>query len=123
MIGNTIHTGIIGNNMKIFDFKDMFKGWFVGDFPTTAMPANFEVAYHTHTKGEPHQDHFHKEQREVTFIIEGEMICNGKHLKANDIFVIEPYEVSIVEFLTDIKVIVVKDICNTNDKYSFDIKT
>ena len=56
-------------------------------------------------------------------IIEGEMICNGQHLKANDIFVIEPYEVSIVEFLTDVKVIVVKNICNTKDKYSFDIKT
>jgi hypothetical protein len=109
--------------MKIFDFKDMFKGWFVGDFETTAMPANFEVAYHTHTKGEFHQDHFHKKQREVTFILEGEMICNGKHLKANDIFVIEPYEVSICEFLTDVKVIVVKDICDTGDKYSFDIKT
>jgi hypothetical protein len=51
------------------------------------------------------------------------MIINGKHLKADDIFVIEPYEVSICEFLTDVKVIVVKDICNTSDKYSFDIKT
>jgi hypothetical protein len=108
--------------MKIFDFKKMFKGWFVGDFENTAMSANFEVAYHTHTKGEFHQDHFHKEQREVTMIIEGEMICNGQHLKANDIFVIEPYEVSICEFLTDVKVIVVKNICNTSDKYSFDIK-
>ena len=51
------------------------------------------------------------------------MICNGNHLKANDIFVIEPYEVSICEFLEDVKVIVVKDICDTDDKYSFDIKT
>ena len=109
--------------MKIFDFKDMFKGWFVGNFETTAMPANFEVAYHTHKKGEFHQDHFHKKQREVTLILEGEMICNGNHLKANDIFVIEPYEVSICEFLEDVKVIVVKDICDTDDKYSFDIKT
>ena len=123
MIGNTIHTGTTGDNMKIFDFKNMFKGWFVGDFVNTAMKANFEVAYHSHKKGEFHQDHFHKEQREVTFIIEGEMIINGKHLKADDIFVIEPYEVSICEFLTDVKVIVVKDICNTSDKYSFDIKT
>ena len=109
--------------MKIFDFKNMCKGWFVGDFENTAMKAKFEVAYLSHKKGEPHQDHFHKEQREVTFIIEGEMMINGKHLKADDIFVIEPYEVSICEFLTDVKVIVVKDICNTDDKYSFDIKT
>ena len=108
--------------MKKFKLDDMKGGWFVGDFEPTAFKANFEVGIHRHKKGEFHQDHFHKKGTEINCMRKGKVICNGKHLKANDIFVIEPYEVSIVEFLTDIKVIVVKDICDTDDKYSFDIK-
>ena len=105
--------------MKVFRIDDMFKGWFIGDFePSVYKTKNFEVGYHKHTKGEPTQNHYHKESIEFNVIIKGKMKINGQVLNKDDIFVFNPYEVSEGEFLEDTELIVVRNASNTEDKYN-----
>ena len=62
-------------------------GWFVGDFePSVFKNPFFEVAHHQHKKGSPHQRHTHKVTVELTYIIEGELMVSGTHLKACDMW-------------------------------------
>ena len=39
----------------------------------------------------------------------------------NDIFILYPYEISQVEYLTDVEIVVVRDLSDPTDKYKFDI--
>ena len=107
--------------MKQYSLNDMKGGWFVGSFLPTAFDAPFEVGIHTHTKGEHHQDHFHKLGTEINLVLDGSVMINGTVFKRDDIFILYPYEVSIVEYLTDVRICVVRDISDTEDKYSVDI--
>ena len=52
----------------------------------------------------------------------GKVKINGEIFSEGDIFILYPYEVSQVEYLTDVELTVVRDICDTDDKYMFDIK-
>jgi quercetin dioxygenase-like cupin family protein len=104
--------------MKINRIEDMIGGWFVGNFePTAYQTPNFEVGYKFHTKGEVWDNHYHKVATEINYLVRGEMIISGTHLKEGDIFTIYPEEVSIPEFLTDCEVIVVKTPSVKGDKY------
>lgn len=107
--------------MKTAKLNDMWGGWFVGNFEPTAFPANFEVGIHRHKKGEFHQDHFHKIGTEINCMIKGRIKINGTEFGPGDIFILYPYEVSQVEYLTDVELVVVRDISDPNDKYKFDI--
>jgi hypothetical protein len=108
--------------MKKFKLDDMKGGWFVGNFEPSVMKANFEVGIHQHTKGEFHQDHFHKKGTEVNVMRKGKLKLNGEIFEPGDIFILYPYEVSQVEYLTDVELTVVRDMSDTDDKYMFDIK-
>lgn len=108
--------------MKKYHLNDFKKGWFVGNFEPSLLKANFEVGYHQHTAGEFHQDHFHKLSTEINVIIEGQIKINDQVFGPGDIFVLAPYEVSQAEFLTDVKLIVVRDISDPTDKYNIEIK-
>ena len=104
--------------MDILKGKDMIGGWFVGDFTPTAYPTkDFEVAYKTHSKGEKWDSHYHKIATEINYMIKGEMIISGTHLKEGDIFIIHPNEVATPEFLTDCGMVVVKVPSVKGDKY------
>lgn len=107
--------------MKISHIDQFTKGWFVGNFDPSLLKANFEVGYHRHTAGEFHQDHFHKQGTEINVIIEGQIKINNQIFGPGDIFVLEPYEVSQAEFLTDVKLIIVRNISDPNDKYNIEI--
>jgi quercetin dioxygenase-like cupin family protein len=109
--------------MKIDHIDNFTKGWFVGNFDPSLLKANFEVGLHQHKAGEFHQDHFHKLGTEINVMVEGRILINGKTFGPGDIFVFEPYEVSQVRYLTDVKLIVVRDISDPNDKYEIEIKT
>jgi len=65
--------------MIIDDIKNMFRGWFIGDFePSILKSKDFEVAILFHPKGEKWPKHFHKESVEINVLITGKMIINGE---------------------------------------------
>ena len=104
--------------MKIFKINDMKGGWFVGNFePTAFKTSDFEVGYHVHQKGEKWDIHYHKLGTEITYLVKGKMIIQGKELNSGDVFVLYPYEVADPEFLEECTVIIVKTPSNTTDKY------
>jgi hypothetical protein len=107
--------------MKTYRLEDFYKGWFVGNFSPTIIKENFEVGIVKHIAGECHQDHFHKKCIEITAVIDGKISINGQNFGPGDIFVIYPYEVSQVEFLTDVTLVVVRDNSNPLDKFEFQI--
>ena len=72
---------------------------------------------HQHKKGSPHQRHTHKVTTELTYIVEGELMVSGKHLKAGDMWTYGKKEISDVECLTDVSLIVVRWPSIPSDKY------
>lgn len=104
--------------MKIDKMSNMVGGWFVGDFdPSVYKTDQFEVCYKQHYKGEVWDNHYHKVATEINYLIRGEMKINDTLLSQGDIFLIEPYEISIPDFLTDCELIVVKTPSIKGDKY------
>jgi mannose-6-phosphate isomerase-like protein (cupin superfamily) len=94
--------------MKLFKHEDMIRGWFVGAFsPTIHYTDQYEVGYRVHEQGK-RDWHYHTHVTEINLIIFGEMIIQGKHLQAGDIFVLEPYEITDPEFLCDCGIVCVK---------------
>lgn len=105
--------------MKKAHITDFVKGWLVGNFEPSLLKADFEVGLATHHAGEFHQDHFHKSATEINVVIQGAVSINGQVFKEGDIFVLYPFEVSQAEFLTDVKILVIRDRSDPSDKYSF----
>ena len=104
--------------MRVFDARDMVKGWFVGDFPESAYRTKVvEVAYKVHRQREYWAKHYHRVAIEVNYLIRGRMIVNGRSLKSGDIFVVNPNETAEPEFLEDCELIVVKIPSVVGDKY------
>lgn len=108
--------------MKTEHIDNFINGWFVGKFEPSLLKADFEVGFHRHKAGEYHQDHFHKLGTEINVMIEGQISINGRVFGPGEIFVLYPYEISQVEYLTDVKLIVVRDRSDPNDKYKVEVK-
>lgn len=103
--------------MKIFNFSNMKGGWFIGNFePTAFKTENFEVSYKIHPKGEKWDLHYHEKVTEINLLVKGKMIMQGKRLKENDIFIVEPYEIADPEFLEECHIVCVKTPGTTKDK-------
>ena len=95
--------------MKIYNFKDMIGGWFVGNFkPSAYKTKDFEVSYKIHKKNEKWDTHYHKKAIEVNLLVKGKMKIQNKILKANDIFVLDKKEIADPIFLTTCHLVVVK---------------
>ncbi len=104
--------------MKILKLKDMFRGWFLGDFePSAFKTKDVEVGVLTHKKGEYWQAHYHKVATEINILLKGDMSVNDIHINEGDIFVIEPNEVSAPIFHEDCVVLCVKVPSVPGDKY------
>jgi len=104
--------------MQVFKLKDMFKGWFVGDFePTTYKSDQFEVCYRVHPKGEEWGWHYHKEIVEINLLVSGKMVLQGKTLSSGDIFVLRPYEMADPSFLEDCAIVCIKTPSIPGDKH------
>ena len=94
----------------------MEKGWFVGDFnPTAFKTKDFEVNYRTHKAGETWEMHYHPETTEINLVIKGKMKFNNVVLEKEDIFIVEPWQISDPEFLEDTTVICIRT-PSINDK-------
>lgn len=104
--------------MIVSNIKNYTNGWMVGDFsPSLIRSTQFELAHHQHQAGEKSVPHFHKETTELNYIVSGELIVSGRHLKAGDIWIYEPNEISDVEFLTYTSLIILRYPSIPGDKY------
>lgn len=105
--------------MKIYHLSNFIKGWFIGNFePTVFKTEQFEVALHTHKKGEKPQSHYHKISTEITVVINGMLKINDVIMDKGSIFILEPNEISKAEILKDCNLIVVKFPSVKDDKYN-----
>jgi quercetin dioxygenase-like cupin family protein len=104
--------------MKLYNLKDMFKGWLVGNFEPSCYKTDVvEVAVKEYKKGEKEPLHYHKIATEITVIISGTVLMNGIEYKTGDIITIEPGESTNFEALSDVVTSVVKVPCVKDDKY------
>ena len=98
-----------GLNVKVSELSDMHRGWFIGDFePNVFRTKNFEVGYLKHSKGEKWDYHYHAKSKEINYLAKGSLKINGKEIHIGQVFVFEPYSVSVPEFLEDCEIVCVK---------------
>ena len=94
------------------------RGWFIGAFEKSVHhTTDCEVSYQINRKGEISAEHYHKVATEITLVIRGRLHVGGFVFSDGDIFVLEPNEVSSVEYLEDTESVVVKTPGPLNDKY------
>lgn len=104
--------------MKVFNLRDMFKGWFVGNFkPTALLTKDVEVAVKKYKAGEYESPHYHKIATEITVITDGVVKMNGVTYTSGDIIVIEPNQATDFLAVTDVTTTVVKYPGANDDKY------
>jgi quercetin dioxygenase-like cupin family protein len=104
--------------MEIHNLKDMKGGWFVGDFvPSVMRTKDFEVGYKKYRKGEKWDKHYHLISTEITLLIRGKMLMQGKEILPGEIFILSPKEVADPIFLEDCEVVIVKTPSSVDDKY------
>ncbi len=104
--------------MKQSNINNFRGGWFVGDFePSIFKNPFFEVAHHSHKKNDATFPHYHQVTNELNYIVRGEMMVDKKHLKAGDMWIYEPWDISDVEFLEDTDLMIIRWPSIPTDKY------
>lgn len=104
--------------MKVYNFKKMIGGWYIGNFsPSVFKTKKFEVSFKIHKKNEKWDYHYHKKATEINLIIDGKMKIQGKILKKNQIFVLKKKEIANPIFLKETKIICIKVPSVKNDKF------
>lgn len=107
--------------MRVSSVKTHTQGWFIGDFDPTLLRTDlFEVAAHNYPKGFVGTPHIHKVATEYNCIISGRLIASGIELGPGDIFIYEPNEVSLVTFLENTDLVIVKTPSIPGDKYEME---
>ena len=105
--------------MEISQLENMFKGWFIGDFEPSLFKTNdVEVGVKIYNEGDYEPSHYHKVATEFTVIIDGRVEMNGIKYESGSIIKILPNESTDFKSLTNVKTVVVKIPCASNDKYS-----
>ena len=93
------------------------RGWFIGDFDGAVhRTKDFEVNYQKNPRG-PTPSHIHKIVHEIQLVISGSQICNGEIFKAGDICVLEPGDISQIEYLEETEVVTIKTPSIPSDKH------
>jgi len=93
------------------------RGWFIGDFDGAVFRTkDFEVTYQKNSRSQT-ASHIHKLAYEITLVISGRQICNGEMFEAGDICVLEPGDISQIEYLEETEVITIKTPSIPSDKY------
>lgn len=95
------------------------RGWFIGDFEGAVWrDKNFEICYQKNPRGKP-DTHTHKIITEITLVISGRQICNGEIFEAGDICILEPGDISQIEYLEETEVVTIKVPSVPSDKHYF----
>lgn len=93
------------------------RGWFIGNFERAAFPSkDFEVAYQKNPRCQT-ASHIHKIAHEITLVISGRQICNGEMFEAGDICILEPGDISQIEYLEETEVVTIKVPSVPSDKH------
>lgn len=93
------------------------RGWFIGDFDGAVhRTKDFEVTYQKNPRGQT-ASHIHKIAYEITLVISGRQICNGQMFAAGDICVLEPGDISQIEYLEETEVVTIKTPSVPSDKH------
>ena len=93
------------------------RGWFIGDFPDAVFQTkDFEVCYQKNPRGQT-ASHIHKLAHEITLVISGSQICNGEIFSAGDICILEPGDISQIEYLEETEVVTIKTPSIPSDKH------
>lgn len=104
--------------MKINKLSEYKNGWLIGDFePCLFNSKEVEIGILECPKGHISDGHYHKIHTEYNCIIYGKAKIGEDILEAGDIFIFEPLERSIIEYLEDTKLIVIKTPSTKNDKF------
>jgi mannose-6-phosphate isomerase-like protein (cupin superfamily) len=104
--------------MLQYNLGDFIGGWVVGDFdPSLIKTKDFEVSIKRYNAGDRDLCHFHKEADEITIIISGTVVMNGKHHIANDIVLIKKGESVEFNASSDAVTCVIKVPSVKGDKY------
>jgi quercetin dioxygenase-like cupin family protein len=105
--------------LDVHKLRDMYRGWFVGDFEPVALKTEaFEVAVKHYRAGEREERHYHKVATELTVVVSGEVLIGGTRFEAGDIVVTRPGEAQTFEAITDTALTIVKVPSVKGDKYS-----
>lgn len=93
------------------------RGWFIGDFAGSVWPTkDFEICYQKLPRGQT-PSHIHKIAHEITLVISGRQICNGQMFEAGDICILEPGDISQIEYLEETEVVTIKVPSVPSDKH------
>ncbi len=104
--------------MEVHKLRDMFKGWFIGNFTPTLLDTDaFEVAVKEYKAGDYEMGHYHKEAVEYTVILRGEAEMFQQRFSDGDIVCVQPNETTDFRALTDVITVVVKTPSVKKDKY------
>jgi hypothetical protein len=104
--------------MRRYNLKDSgARGWFIGDFDSAVYRTkDFEVTYQKNPRSQT-ASHIHKIAHEITLVISGSQICNGELFTAGDICVLEPGDISQIEYLEETEVVTIKIPSIPSDKH------
>lgn len=104
--------------MKRFKLSDAgARGWFIGSFPQAVFQTpHFEVCYQDNPRGQT-PTHYHKELTEITLVISGKLLLNGEIYQAGDIHILEPGDISQLEYLEQTQVVTIKTPSIPEDKF------
>jgi hypothetical protein len=104
--------------MKRFNLSDSgARGWFIGDFDGAVhRTKDFEICYQKNPRTQT-PSHIHKLAYEITLVISGRQIVNGQIFAAGDICVLEPGDISQIEYLEETEVVTIKVPSIPSDKY------
>ena len=93
------------------------RGWFIGDFDGAVhRTKDFEVTYQKNPRSQT-ASHIHKLVYEITLVISGCQICNGQMFAAGDICILEPGDISQIEYLEETEVVTIKTPSIPDDKH------
>jgi hypothetical protein len=93
------------------------RGWFIGDFDGAVhRTKDFEATYQKNPRTQT-PSHIHKIAHEITLVISGRQICNGEIFSAGDICILEPGDVSQIEYLEETEVVTIKVPSVPSDKH------
>jgi hypothetical protein len=104
--------------MRRYKLKDAGdRGWFIGDFDKAIYrTSKFEVTYQDLPRTQT-PSHYHRKVTEISLIIEGKALVNGQIFTAGDICILEPGDLSQIEYLEPTKLVAVKVPSEPEDKH------
>lgn len=104
--------------MKHYRLDAFTRGWCVGDFePSIVRTPAFEFGIKHYQAGDREARHVHRQAEEITVIVSGLFMMNGKRLKTGDIVLIEKNEAADFECLETGATAVIKTPSVMGDKF------